>query len=642
MKLVGVYTGSWNFGELTAEQIAATFDMSQSWVVDAPHDYSAKAIQVHALNPNYKFLVYRNVGDIYHYWTEEFDLALSSGWLLKDIDGNYLTSYAGENYRVDITNPAYQLWVAQKIKSVLDQNPYFDGVMADNGLICDAHQWQGDVAINPRTGTHFTDQETLDGNAGLLNAIIDAIGMGKLVLPNGIWNGAIWANIWPGGDNYRYLLSKIPRLSAIGSEGIFYQSYSQWWYAENLWQASIDMIAWFQDNFLMGHPERRVNGWVPIDGMPTDATPEQLMTFGFCSMMLGVTYSEQNTIGFGGISDFPNLMSLAQILRGVDLGSPLGNYYKTGSVYTRDFTNGKVLVNPTDTPYTVTLDKSYTDINYVALPASLIVAPHTGVILRSTIPAFTVPYTTGSVTLTLAPAPPQVNLTDIKTWNKSTYEGDPTLPNICFWQNEVLTPDGNDCWRIDPHTAADANPYREMFSPAIPIVRDLKVGDRIVYKIWARSGPATKTIDYPVPSTMGLLWDYRSNLQSFQVREHNSNAKTADGKYLCDIDPTWSLSKINQYEPKKFLPVNSIALHPETNGWMQFTLTGVIPVWSEELNAYEILNYEGTAWSTVKPDFISAIFVGAWYAKDQGCVVWIGDAEVYIYPTVNLSLTKTA
>jgi len=374
---IGIYTGSWNFDEYTAEQIAATYDMSQSWYHEGwAYDYSAKANQVHALNPNYKFLVYRNVGDVFHSWTDEFNLALNSGWLLKDTSGNYLTSYAGENYMVDITNRDYQLWVAQKIKLWLDQYPIFDGVMADNALKHGVAEWLGSdrwsQVYKPETTRPFTDQEVLDGNAGLLNAIIDAIGTSKILAPNGIWTGFVWADS-TAGANYRYVLSKVPRLNGVLSEGTFLPDA---WFTETQWKQSVDMVAWIQDNILRGHPESRFNG-----GTSRADPSEQVMKYGFCSMMLAVKYSEQNTIYFGDLSGSPNLMSLAQILRGVDLGSPLGNYYNTGSVYTRDFQDGKVLVNPTDVSYTVTLDGSYTAFDGSIVSGSLTLNSHTGAIL---------------------------------------------------------------------------------------------------------------------------------------------------------------------------------------------------------------------------------------------------------------------
>jgi hypothetical protein len=392
---IGIYVSSWDFHEYNADTIAETFDMSQSWWVNWAdpwyNNYSAKIDQVHALNPNYKFLLYRNCMSIYDYWVDEWNYAQSQGWLLKDINGSYVTESNwgwSENYMVDITNPAYQQWLGAKVKSWLDQHPEFDGVMADNSLKYSAQEFEGaskNRPINPRTGTYFTDTEILDGCAGMLNAIIDAIGTSKLLMPNGIWNGAIWWNTWFGGDNYRYILSKVPRLNCLGSEGTFMAG--GYWYSESLWKNSVDFVVWVQDNFLSGHPERRFSGACLTYALPPGATPEQVIEYGYCSMLLAIKYSSpQNTIDFGFSQDFlpnSNQLQLLQKLRSVDMNEPLGDYYKINStaVYARDFVRGKVLVNPSDVSYIITLDGSYATIEGTIVSGSLTVYAHTGVIL---------------------------------------------------------------------------------------------------------------------------------------------------------------------------------------------------------------------------------------------------------------------
>jgi hypothetical protein len=146
------------------------------------------------------------------------------------------------------------------------------------------------------------------------------------------------------------------------------------------------MVVWIQNNFLSGHEDRRFNGYVPVDSdvLPPNTTRDQLMIWGYCSMLLGVKYSGQNTIGFGGtIYNYAGLVTLAQKLRAVDLGQPLSDYYKIAStsVYARDFAGGKVLVNPTGASYTVTLDGNYTTFDGSIGSSSLTVNNYTGVIL---------------------------------------------------------------------------------------------------------------------------------------------------------------------------------------------------------------------------------------------------------------------
>lgn len=384
---IGMYTASWNFNQFTAETIANTFDMSQSWILGTGPEYVAKMNQVHALNPEYKALVYRNVLAIYksYPYDAEWNLATNNGWLLKDPSGKYIVTYSGENYMVDIGNSDYQRWVANTIESWIDQSPFFDGVMVDNSLVVSARQWEavgGGRPINPRTGTYFTDAEVFAGYSQLLNEIIAAVGPSKLVLPNGIWNGELFF----GNAGYRTILSNVPELNALGSEGIFFQSHTTNWYTETGWLKSVDLLVWIQDNFLRGHPERYFNGWVPIDGqsLPVVSNREQLVMFGFCSMMLGAKYSEQNTIGFGEtLHEYLDLITLIQELRSTDMIEPLNDYYKIPytSVYARDFVAGKVLVNPTDVAYTITLNGSYTTLDGSVVSDSLAVNPHSGILL---------------------------------------------------------------------------------------------------------------------------------------------------------------------------------------------------------------------------------------------------------------------
>lgn len=388
---IGIYVTSWNFNEYNAGTIAETFDMSQSWWVD-PSDtgnqYDAKMDQVHALNPNYKFLLYRDCMSV-HY-DDEIAYAESQGWLLKDINSNYVTEASWpDNKMVDITNKSYQQWLGAKVKSWLDQHPSFDGVMADNSLKYYAHEFDWGCSsrpINPQTGTYFTDQEILDGCAGVLNAIIDAIGSNKLVVANGIWSGFVWNS--SQGDGYRYILSKVPRLNGLSSEGCF-NPFGNQWLSETDWLSSVNLVSWIQDNFL-NEPERYFEATCRADSnsLPSGATTQQMMIYGFSSMLLSTKYSSpQNTIYFGvdysNSAEYPTELQLVQKLRSLDMIEPLGDYYKitSTSVYARDFVKGKVLVNPSGVSYAVTLDRSYTTFDGSTVSGSLTVYAHSGVIL---------------------------------------------------------------------------------------------------------------------------------------------------------------------------------------------------------------------------------------------------------------------
>ena len=102
-------------------------------------------------------------------------------------------------------------------------------------------------------------------------------------MPNGIWNGATWFS--SDGDGYRYILSQVPRLNALESEGTF-TDYSGKWYSEIDWQKSVELISWVQDNFLSNNSERYFSAACIASVLPSNTSIESVMTYGYCSTML--------------------------------------------------------------------------------------------------------------------------------------------------------------------------------------------------------------------------------------------------------------------------------------------------------------------------------------------------------------------
>jgi hypothetical protein len=381
---IGMYVASWNFDEFTVETIASTFDMSQSWCVSAGDAYVAKMNQVHALNPGYKALVYRSIKDIYDYWTDEWNYANQSGWLLKDASGNYLVSINyGHNYLVDITNPDYQKWVAQIIKSWIE-NYSFDGVFADNSLFSDAGEWLWDSnarPINPRTNTYFSDEEVRQGLIQIHKEIRNAIG-NKLLICNGIYHGS---RFYERQSSYMEILNNSP-LDGIMSEGCWYDGVNHIWKTEDQWLDSLRFLRWFQDS-----DRYFVAAGYSVGQLPQDCTSLRMAMYAYASTLLGITRGKTYLFcGFDydgwskdGLINHPDVMSLMQGLNNLTIGVPLEEYHiVTGThVYERDFSNAKVLVNPTNTSYTVSLSQSYKTLDGSTVSGSLTVGTYTGFFL---------------------------------------------------------------------------------------------------------------------------------------------------------------------------------------------------------------------------------------------------------------------
>jgi len=370
--------GTKYFNDMSAETIAGLYDMVQAWSKD-----EEKIRLVKYLRPDFKPLLYRSIREISNV-SEEWQTFVENNWLLKDKDGNYVyCTIWPKNYMVDIANPDYQTWVANWIKEHIELYGY-DGVYAD----CSFHSVAGEQwyalsskPLNPRTGTYWTDEEVRQANIQQFNAIRNAIGPSKPIVVNGIYQGTRFSTRREG---YLEVLSNSP-IDGITFEGMWYQ-YEGVWPTEQEWLNSLSMLIWFQDNFLKSDPNRLVLPMCKMERMdgvqytfPADSTQEQMATYAFASTLLGIKTSQtylslHSNVSFATQKTKP--------LFDIGTGTPLSDYYmiEDTHVYARDFSNAKVLVNPTDSAYTVTLDGSYKTLSGEMVTA-ITMTNHTGEIL---------------------------------------------------------------------------------------------------------------------------------------------------------------------------------------------------------------------------------------------------------------------
>jgi hypothetical protein len=143
------------------------------------------------------------------------------------------------------------------------------------------------------------------------------------------------------------------------------------------------MVRWVQNSFLQQGKVFIATCQAAI--LPSDATADQLIQYGYCSLMLAAKFSSpQNIISFSlNPQRYSNSVELLQKLQDADLGVFLGDYYQINSLplYARDFSNGKVLVNPTANALTFELDGAYTTLDGEEVTGALTVAAHSGLLL---------------------------------------------------------------------------------------------------------------------------------------------------------------------------------------------------------------------------------------------------------------------
>jgi hypothetical protein len=357
--------------EGTPSEISQLFDMSQSG------SYTRDKIQqIHALRPDFKALLYRTTHSIYNY-SDEWQFALDNNWILKDSEGNlvYSTQYP-ENYFADIGNPQYQKWVASWIRNTTVECG-FDGVFADGSVVAQASEYffqPSTAPVNPRTGESWTDEEIRQAIVQLHGEIKDAIGS-KLLVGNGVWQGV---SFWTRQAGYTQILLD-SKLDGFMSEGIWYQNSSSWM-TENAWLDSVNFFIWVQDNFLKDHPERFFVPYCKLAGLPSGVSIDQMAKYAFASTLLCV---KTNQVYLGLISDMAFTAQTIQPLFDVEIGAPTNDYYMVDGthVYSRDFSNVKVLVNPTPYSYTIDLHGTYQTLEG-QLVSTITIENHSGAILK--------------------------------------------------------------------------------------------------------------------------------------------------------------------------------------------------------------------------------------------------------------------
>lgn len=363
------YVGDDLLNKMDAATLASLFDMCQAWSWDAQ-----KIQQARQIKPDFKALLYRCIKAIDNQ-SPEWQTALNGNWLLKDANGQlvYDTNYPS-HYLVDIGNEQYQKWVANWTKENINQYG-FDGVMADNSLYAWANEifWTASTQpINPRTGTFWTNEEVRQALIQIHREIKNAIGS-RILWCNGILEGY---RFWRRYNEYMEFLNSSP-MDAVCSEFLWHNGA---WMSETEWLDSLNFLVFVQDNFLKQNPNRIFGAATSLDQLPTSCTKEQMLTYAFASTLLGIK-TNQNYLTLS-TADINFITQVIQPLFNIDVGAPINDYYVVSGthVYARDFSNVKVLVNPTDVPYTIDLQNTFRTIDGRMI-SRITIENHVGVVL---------------------------------------------------------------------------------------------------------------------------------------------------------------------------------------------------------------------------------------------------------------------
>ncbi len=326
------------------------------------NSYRAHVPAMRRANPELELSVYMN--GVFAQANQQD--AYPPSWYLRDADGNKISN----NWGIWLMDPANPGWVEDRAQTCLDFMSFsgYDGCFVDNlgpGAI-----WLPSLSaepINPRTGRAWTRQEWMTATTALTEQL-QATAAPSPVLVNGLGYGnEYFRGVAPTSDLLEVADGALAEIwLRAPSQGISSHR------PKSAWLRDVELVA---DAVARGKTVM-VSTKVWTDG--SRAQKEAWHRFALASFMLADDGSNYFAFSYGRDED----PTVGNDLWSIDVGEPVGAYEAFEDVYRRDFSQGKVLVNPTETARTVQLDRAYVDPDGVER-TSVRLESHSGTILRT-------------------------------------------------------------------------------------------------------------------------------------------------------------------------------------------------------------------------------------------------------------------
>jgi hypothetical protein len=363
---------SWQpgFTDTDLQDIALRYNLL---ITDGYTYFNSKTEYLHQLNPSLKILAYIN-GLVVVKNSPDWDYITVNHpeWFLLDSKGNRINErWWPDNYLMDPRSEGWKQFRAGQLLELV--NLYGnDGIFLDvitSWLVEGTYIYYSGRPVNPRTSAPYTNNEWRQDNYDYLGYMKQALGPAKLLIFNGISNGSLYQkhNSKPFLDNADGTMEE--GFLRNGGDTIDFNK------KEIDWKKDVDAVAEIAD----AGKTCLVTTVIYAGVQATDSQIKTVHRYGFSSYLLAEgpnTYYDFRRWPMTALSrPYDPLWS-------TPIGTPLAPYYKAGNIYQRDFTGGKVLVNPTDTgaTYVLGLSKPYRNLDgQLVLMVSL--APKTGTIL---------------------------------------------------------------------------------------------------------------------------------------------------------------------------------------------------------------------------------------------------------------------
>ena len=361
-------------------------------------------------NPQFRMLTYMNGA----FARSKDAPSMPDAWFLRDSSGNKVKSVYWGNFLMDPANPGWQAWTAAKCEEWNRLSGFHGCMLDDMGA---GNLTSGNLTarpIDPRTGKLMDTYDWIGYTADLARAVGKA-NPGLLIGANGLNNGSKFF-----GNNVvsKRLLAAVDVGMAEGWLRNEYASPSTF-RSESAWRAEVDMLV------EAGRMNKTISLQTKIWTSASTAQVDHWRRYTYASFLLGT--HGQSYLNFN--PEGPGRPPAAHAWEQVSIGAPTESYAKRGGVYQRRYTGGIAMVNPTDSPVRVTLDKAYQRLNGTTV-TSFTLGANDGEILTDPsapsgggIPGATTTTTKppGGTTTTKPPAPHVGTFTDD---DGSVFEGD--------------------------------------------------------------------------------------------------------------------------------------------------------------------------------------------------------------------------
>jgi hypothetical protein len=353
----------WMAGTSTVSRSRAIADAENfSLLVAHEQTYDGHISAMHAANPDLVVLTYINAA----YAESGKWSTYPNSWFAHDRNGNKVKSTQFGSYVMDVSNPNWWNNRADKCKSLINDNGY-DGCLLDllgTGPLVAGQSTS--MPYNSSTGQDWTYQQWLAQTAKLANRVESRV-PNAVIYGNGLASGRRYfmnpgatSQLWDGPDG---MMAEVFVRSAKDGANSFR--------GETQWKQDVDMLVDAANRNKTIFVTAKL--WISASSSKTN----QWHQYALGTFLLGADGD-----AFFMFSSDKSKPTDGHPWWDMNIGSPQGSYFKTSQgLYQRNYTNGRVLVNPTNSSKTISVGSGFRDVWGNPVPSTVTLQAHTARVL---------------------------------------------------------------------------------------------------------------------------------------------------------------------------------------------------------------------------------------------------------------------